>query len=290
LSRRRATPPKPDRPAWLLTYTDLVTLLFTFFVFLTAGSVIDEKAKVAAINSVSASFSSSTTPLPGKIPPRTQPDETTEDGSAPARIPQDPPPAKDYQNDLSPLRNLLFDAVGDSLDFQENKHVQILSMGADVLFTPGSSEIAPQGANLLDRLLPYLRRLEYPLLVAGHAATRREEEGKNYVVDLENQGMDSTWRLSFQRALTVYLYLSNHGLEPGRLSMEAFGSLHPRFSENTPEGRRKNRRVDLVIDKRNQEWLKKLEGLKDREEVRREMYYRGFKFDFSLPKTAPGAP
>jgi chemotaxis protein MotB len=288
LSRRRATSPR--RPAWLLTYTDLVTLLFTFFVFLTAGSVIDEKAKVAAINSVSASFSSDKAPLPGKIPPRAQPDETAEEGSAPHRIPQDPPPAKDYQHDLSPLRNLLFDAIGDNLDFQENKHVQILSMGADVLFTPASSEISPQGADLLDRLLPYLRRLEYPLLVAGHAATRREEEGKNYVVDLENQGMDSTWSLSFRRALAVYLYLSGHGLKPGGLSMEAFGSLHPRFSENTPEGRRKNRRVDLVLDKRNQEWPKKLEGLKDREEVRQEMYYKGFRFDFPLPKTSPGAP
>jgi chemotaxis protein MotB len=287
LSKRRPVPP---RPAWLLTYTDLVTLLFTFFVFLTAGSVIDEKAKVAAINSVSSSFSSRKTSLPEMTPPKVQPDATTGEGSAPARIPQDPPPAKDYQNDLSPLRDLLFDAIGDNLDFQENKHVQILSMGADVLFTSGSSEIAQQGADLLDRLLPYLQRLEYPLLVAGHAATRREEEGKGYVVDLENQGMDSTWPLSFQRALAVYLYLSGHGLDSGRLSMEAFGSLHPRFSENTPEGRRKNRRVDLVLDKRNREWLQKLEELKDKEEVQKEMYYRGFKFDFALPKTTPGAP
>ncbi|MDR0827873.1 MAG: OmpA family protein [Desulfovibrio sp.] len=291
---RRRAPAATGQSLWLLTYSDLVTLIFTFFVLFIAASSIDEKAKIAAVNSLSTSFASGKNsaqehrPLTPS-PPR--PGGETQANNSIARNPESPfqnnAVAGNIENDLSPARSLIFEENGVDLDFQENKHLQVLSVGADALFRPGSSALSTDGITLLDKVLPYLRDLEYPLLVAGHASPRRDEEGKNYTVDIENRDMDSTWSLSFQRALAVYRRLTERGIDPGRLSLEAFGSFHPRFSDNTPEGRRKNRRVDLVLDKRNLEWIKKIDALKNREGTRTEMYYNGFKFDLSLPKPSP---
>ena len=116
---------------------------------------------------------------------------------------------------------------------------------------PGTSTLSPGGMTLLDRMLPYLRRIRYPLLVAGHTANRRDEEGEKYAVDLNVDKVDSTWPLSLARAHAVYRHLATGGMPPERLSLEAFGQYRPRFPDRSPEGRLQNRRVDLVLDKRN---------------------------------------
>jgi chemotaxis protein MotB len=152
-----------------------------------------------------------------------------------------------------------------------------------VLFLPGGTVLSEGGIALLDRILPDLQRIGYPLLVAGHTAVRRDEEENAYAVSLDSSAMDSTWPLSYHRALAVYRHLSMRGIDPGRLSLEAFGQFHPRYSNNTPEGRRKNRRVDLVLDKRNREWIEKVEALREQGAPPREMYYKGFRFDLTLP-------
>lgn len=257
-------------PAWLITFSDLMTLLLTFFVLLLSMAVIDERAKLVVLGSVSRAF--------GSLSQVTNP--LAQD---PANRNVEPGPMEGTADDLSPLRDMLFEDINKDLNFQENKYVQILSINDRVLFIPGSTRLSPQGIALLDRILPYLQRIEYPLLVAGHTATRRDEEGDSYGVDKGNNGVDSTWPLSYHRALSVYSHLRDRGIVPGRLSLEAFGQFHPRYTNNTPEGRQKNRRVELVLDKRNREWIQKVEALREKEPEKNEMYYKGFRFDLTMP-------
>jgi chemotaxis protein MotB len=240
-------------PAWLVTFSDLMTLLLTFFVLLLSMAVIDERAKLVVLGSVSRTFGTQQkifNPL-------------TEDA---ANRPVEPGPMEAPQDDLTPLRDMLFEDVNKDLDFQENKYVQIFSINDQVLFKPGGTELSASGIDLLDRILPYLQRINYPLLVAGHTAVRRDEEADAYRLSGGN-APDSTWPLSFHRSLSVYRHLSSRGIAPSRLSLEAFGQYHPRYSNNNPEGRRKNRRVDLVLDKRNLEWIRKVEALREEEAV-----------------------
>ncbi len=53
------------------------------------------------------------------------------------------------------------------------------------------------------------------------------------------------------RGFGVYRYLLQAGIPRERLSQEAFGQYHPRFRDISPSGRLMNRRVDIVLDKRN---------------------------------------
>lgn len=270
MARRKKSGGGSEDPAWLVTFSDLMTLLLTFFVLLLSMAVIDERAKLVVLGSVSRTFGTQEkifNPLTDEA----------------ANRPVEPGPVEAPASDLTPLRDMLFDDVNKDLDFQENKYVQIFSINDEVLFKPGGTELSPSGVALLDRLLPYLQRIGYPLLVAGHTAARRDEESGEYRPARGANDMDSTWPLSFHRALAVYRHLSGRGVSSDRLSLEAFGQFHPRYTNNTPEGRRKNRRVDLVLDKRNLEWIRKVEELRVDEPVKREMYYRGFKFDLTMP-------
>jgi chemotaxis protein MotB len=270
MGRRKTHREEASEPAWLITFSDLMTLLLTFFVLLLSMATIDERAKREVLGSVSRVFG----PGDSLFNPLAERN---------ANINVEPGPMEDKKEDLAPLREMPFDEVEKDLDFRENKYVQVLSINDQVLFLPGGTVLGEGGIALLDRILPYLQRIDYPLLVAGHSAVRREEEANSYSVALASDDMDSTWPLSYHRALAVYQHLTRRGIDPGRLSLEAFGQFHPRYSNNTPEGRRKNRRVDLVLDKRNGDWIDKVEALREKDAPLREMYYKGFRFDLTLP-------
>ena len=266
-----------EGPAWLITFSDLMTLLLTFFVLLLSMAVIDERAKLVVLGSVSRAFGSHEKVF----------NPLTDEASS---QPVEPGPMQAPAEDLTPIKDMLIEDVSKDLDFQENKYVQILSINDRVLFIPGSTTLSPEGIALLDRILPYLQRIAYPLLVAGHTAARRDEEAGEYRLPHEIEGVDSTWPLSFHRSLAVYRHLSLRGIDPKRLSLEAFGQFHPRHSNNTPEGRQRNRRVDLVLDKRNLEWIQKIEGLREGATPKSETYYKGFKFDLTMPgSSGPGS-
>lgn len=253
-----------------------MTLLLTFFVFLISVAVIDERAKRIVLGSVSQAFGIAeqvTNPLARDA----------------ANKKYEPGAMEGLEDDLAPLRDMLIDDADKDLDFRENKYVQIFSINAEVLFSPGTTSLRPEGALLLDRIAPYLLEMRYPLLVAGHAAARRDETAEGtYSVNPDDKGVDSTWPISFTRALSVYRHLTSRGIPPANLSLEAFGQYHARYTNNTPEGRRKNRRVDLVLDKRNREWIDKVEALRQTAPEQTDHYYKGFRFDITVPGSSGG--
>lgn len=277
MSRRKKAAEGRKDPAWLLTFSDLMTLLLTFFVLLLSMAVIDERAKRIVLGSVSQAFGISeqiTSPLARKAENKNY----------------EPGPMENKDDDLAPLRDMIIDDASKDLDFRENKYVQIFSINDEVLFSPGTTALKPEGMQMLDRILPYLQEMRYPLLVAGHTAARRDETIEAYGVDPDDKGMDGTWPLSFNRALAVYRHLMSRGIPPANLSLEAFGQYHARATNNTPEGRRKNRRVDLVLDKRNREWIDKVEALRQKAPEQTDHYYKGFRFDITLPSSPSGSP
>jgi chemotaxis protein MotB len=280
MARKKKARAEPGDPPWLMTFTDLMTLLLTFFVLLLSMAIIDERSKLVVLGSVTRTFGSGRDLF--------NPLAKTETSSS-SRI--EPGAMEGGPDDLAPLRDMIFDDVDRDLAFKENKYVQIFSINDEVLFEPGGYTLSERGLAKLDRIIPYLQRINDPLLVAGHASVPRDEATEGYTVRLDDTGMDNTWPVSFRRALAVYRHLVSRGIDPERLSLEAFGQFHPLYSNNIPEGRRKNRRVDLVLDKRNSEWIEKVEELREEEPVIRDVYFKGFKFELNMPDMPPsGSP
>lgn len=252
-------------PAWLITFSDLMTLLLTFFVLLVSMAVIDERNKLVVLGSVSSSFGIG----PAQFNPK-----------SPEHKANKVEPGAMMEEDLTSIKDMLWEDNADDLNFQENRFVQILSVNADVLFEAGTSKLSEKGKDTLNKMVPYLLRVKYPLLIAGHTANRRDEEGKDYRVSFDKTVVDSTWPLSLARAQNVYRYLVEAGIPRTNLTQESFGQYHPRYPDKTADGRLQNRRVDIVLDKRNAPEILNIEKARETPpKPQGRFFFRDFQFD-----------
>ncbi|CCO23038.1 OmpA/MotB family protein [Maridesulfovibrio hydrothermalis] len=235
----RAKKPKipKGQPGWLITFSDLMTLMLTFFVLLVSMSVVDERRKLVVLGSIIGTFGFGS-----------QGFDVLSQGDSRRTVAVGP---MEIEGDLEPIKPLLWEFAEEDLRFESNRFVQILSIGADVLFTPDSTNISIEGSKILDTVLPVLKRVENPVLVAGHTSILRDELGEDYRVEDKDLTPDISWKISLSRSLAVYNYLVRSGMNPEMLKLEAFGKFRPRHSNLNPEGRKMNRRVDLVLDKRS---------------------------------------
>ncbi len=258
-----------DTPAWLITFSDLMTLLLTFFVLLLSmATMINERKRKIVLASISSAFGIGTKGL----------NILAENSSA---ITWEPGPLEDI-DDLQFLRPLLWEDICKDVDLRTSEFVQVVSIKSDVLFDPGQVRMNEKGKKLLKFLAPLLAKVSYPMRLAGHTSTLRDELGDAYK---ERQVMplrDISWELSMERTLAVYRFLLMHGVKPEMLRMEAFGRFRSAASTLTYEGRKQNRRVEILLDKRNSEWFfrekEKLGGEKNKKKDNI-FDYKGFSFD-----------
>lgn len=253
-------------PSWLITFSDMMTLMLTFFVLLVSMSVMDERRKMVVLGSIISSFGFGQQSI-DVLSQRNR------------KITVEPGPIEDdAYKDLEPLREMVWEDATQDLNFASNKFVQVLSIPDDILFEPGSVTLHPRGIQTLERTLPVLLQVASPLLLAGHTSILRDELGLSYQVEEAGNRLDPSWKLSFGRVMTVYQFLIAAGLNPELLRVEAFGKFHPRFSETQTLGRQKNRRVDIILDKRNAQWTEQLGMFRKSDEPESDFTFKEFTF------------
>jgi len=101
-------------------------------------------------------------------------------------------------------------------------------------FAVGSASISPSSYESLDKLIELLnKRAEYRIYIAGHT---------------DNTGnAKKNEKLSLDRANAIRDYLQTNGISPARIKTEGFGSSRSIESNDSPEGRQKNRRVEFRV-------------------------------------------
>ena len=225
-----------EMPPWMITFSDVMTLMLTFFVLLVSMSQIDARRKLVALGSIIGTFGWQDASY--EVFSKKDTRRTVEPGPIDS-------------GDLEPLKEMEWENVDKDLNFRSNRFVQILSINSAMLFAPDSTALSPQGKALLDEFMPVLSKVQYPLLLAGHTSELRDELGINYEPGDDEKVPDISWKLSLSRTLAVYRYLIEQGMRPDMLRVEAFGKFMPYYPQNTPENRARNRRVDIVLDKRS---------------------------------------
>ncbi len=140
---------------------------------------------------------------------------------------------------------------------------------AEVLFDSGKAEIKNEAFGAIDKIAKVLNEnvRDRDIGIEGHT----DNEPIKY------SGWKSNWELSTARATSVLHYLvDERGIEPKRVSATGYGEHRPVSSNDTPEGRRQNRRVEIVILPKNiqkiQADIDKLEERKKKIETRLEKY------------------
>ncbi|MEW5722033.1 MAG: OmpA family protein [Thermodesulfobacteriota bacterium] len=118
--------------------------------------------------------------------------------------------------------------------------IRIRVKGA-LLFDAGSAELRPQAKPFLDNLVLVLQKYPYFLLVEGHTDS----------TPISTPLFPSNWELSSHRAAAVLRYLMTWGIEPGRMTSVGLADNYPLDTNETTEGRAKNRRVEFVLTKQS---------------------------------------
>jgi chemotaxis protein MotB len=221
--------------SWLETYSDMVTLLLTFFVMLYAMSTIDAQKYAAIIAAFSKDLN------PAVYYEQGPPSDTTGTSELPEPIETKEP------DNLDELYTLLKQYVNennlsDQVELSRSEEYVFIRFSDTVTFRGYSDILEKKGQDVLDVLANGLSTVdEYieEVIIAGHTAS----------VEHDKTNIDRS--LSTDRANVVLNYLEDKNvIDPAKYLAIGYGLYSPIADNNTPEGRAKNRRVEIYISRK----------------------------------------
>ncbi|MBD3894507.1 OmpA family protein [Halomonas sp. ML-15] len=107
----------------------------------------------------------------------------------------------------------------------------------NLLFTTAEAELSGGGREVIESLVALIQRHDGEVSVEGHTDSR----------PINTPEYPSNWELSSARATAILRYLADEGVSPSRLRAVGFGDTRPLASNDSSEGRAKNRRVEVII-------------------------------------------
>ena len=223
---------------WMLTYLDMITLLFGVFVIMYAMSNVDKGKAEQVSESLRAAFAGGFTfyggPLPG--------------GNTPLNDLHAPGTKRRGLNEN--VRYLLRREIRrDVVIVTETERGLRISFYDDVFFESGSARITDEMLAVLAKIVPVLKEANYYIVIAGNTddvpvGMRKQEPGE----------YTDNWELAALRAINVLRFFEEKGVEPAKMSAASYGKYQPvgallQFpGKDTPEFRSLNRRVDVIIE------------------------------------------
>jgi len=114
----------------------------------------------------------------------------------------------------------------------------VINLPNNVLFNSGSASLNSEGQEALAQIGGVLKNF---------SDRRFQVEGHSDNVPIKSARFPSNWELSTTRALAVVHLLTDMGVTPDNLSAAGFGEFRPRADNDTDEGRKLNRRIEIVM-------------------------------------------
>lgn len=241
-------------PKWMVTYSDMVTLILVFFILLFSMSQIDlvkfEAISESFRNRMIFDFFPSPVPMdnPTESSSHLESGKDSNEFNTPTQLPNVNDRDRDQEEEAQEdsLTNLIED-VEDFLDQEELHNVitanrtergVVLVLQESILFDPGEAIILPSGEPFLKKIGKLLSEIPNNVKVEGHTDT----------VPMASYRYPSNWELSGARASSVIRYiLDEFSFDESRFSLAGFGETRPVKPNTTKENMRKNRRVEIVI-------------------------------------------
>jgi len=263
---------KDNAERWLLTYSDLITLLMIFFIVLYSMSKIDADKFRAIADSLNKALGGGNpsqvdiaispqgpslfeTGYPGSR--ATQPGKSdNQDNTANTQYPgqgQTPQTSQAAQASQgnTDLDNMTIAGIKAKIDrLAADNGIQtklvtsieerglVVSIQDTLLFDSGSAVITPHAQAIIAKIATVLAPAPNYIKVEGHTDN----------LPIHTPQFPSNWELSVLRATNVVqLLIAPGGIAPDRLSATGYGEYRPVAANDTEAGRSRNRRVDLVI-------------------------------------------
>lgn len=233
MARKKKHPEHVNHERWLISYADFITLLFAFFVVMFAVSKTDSAKVGRFTESFSKAIGIDTFPESGAglLPSGTTP-LSKGDPEVPMTL---APELLELKAELDSLRGQ--NELPAGLLVLQRRNELVIRLSDGLFFAPGDDVLPEASLKAMRKLAHELEARKVDIRVEGHTDDR----------PIHTPRFRSNWELSTARATSVVAVLAEAKVPPARLAASGYGEFHPVGPNTTDEGRRLNRRVDIVV-------------------------------------------
>ncbi len=240
--KRQKQKPHVNHERWLVSYADFITLMFAFFVVLYASSQTDMRKQAQVAHAINQAFKAL-----GLFQPAGNADSAASSRDTPVNIvlgdALSAAPSAAVRADFERMHHELQARLSNQIA----EHVVALHIGREGLvislreagfYDSGSTVPHPGSIGSIDSIISVLRPTPYDIRIEGHTDN----------VPIHTSEFSTNWELSAGRATRMTrLFVERFQFDPRRLSAAGYGEYHPVASNDSPEGRGQNRRVDIIV-------------------------------------------
>ncbi len=247
--RRRKEESHGNHERWLLTYSDMITLLLALFIMLYTISTLDTD-KYAALSQQLGIFlgtgNSATTVFQGSSGTGTGFDDAVEQTAQPTPAPSASPTGSPLNYAIyventqlqEELQELIDSAgLGDYASVDVENRGVVVGLVEGLMFDSGSADINDEANAILEKIIDVVNSVDNYIRVEGYTDD----------VPMDSPEFATNWELAAQRAINVSKLFIAYGVDPSRLSATSYSEYRPVVPNDSDEHRQLNRRVDIVF-------------------------------------------
>jgi chemotaxis protein MotB len=231
MARKKKAEEHENHERWLVSYADFITLLFAFFVSMYAISSVNEGKFRIMSEALAIAFNPS---LYTSTKMQEGPRFVQEQKSHMSQEFKDMH-TNNFQKLQTALKNLEKDK---KLTLLMDDQKITIRISESTLFGPGTDELVPEAVAVLDEVAFALRDIPNNIRIEGHTDN----------IPINTERFPSNWDLSSARGIKILKFLiDSHKYDPRKMSALGYGEYRAIATNDTPEGRGKNRRVDIMV-------------------------------------------
>jgi chemotaxis protein MotB len=227
---------------WMVTFSDLVMLMLTFFVLLLTMSSMDQKKLKESFSYLQESTGLLGFSGYGEVDNFTSFVQNYYDSKFKLILKKEE--YEDLLESIGSAKDLMdnagssIESITDIIDLIEDERGLVLSLQAQILFESGSEEIQQKNHEVLDTIAEAIATCTNDVLIMGHA---------DYT-PVKNNTYESNWELSVYRALRILDYFVDQKKLPvSRFYVGGYGSSRHIYPIDDPEKNYLNRRVEIIF-------------------------------------------
>ena len=242
MSRRKKHAAHENHERWLVSYADFITLLFAFFVVMYASSQADKARAAQVSESVRQAFAR---PLVASILGGTINEKGPGNsmmkgpgGAEKATAPQQGAFAELLPSMTFLEKELEKEIAAGKMQVRLEARGLVVSLREAAFFPSGADTILPAAYGSLEKIAETIGKIPNPVRLEGHTDS----------VPIHNDRFRSNWELSTRRGIAMLEFFTERVKFPAvRFAVAGYADTIPVDTNDTEEGRARNRRVDIVI-------------------------------------------
>ncbi|MGE5396016.1 MAG: flagellar motor protein MotB [Chitinophagales bacterium] len=238
MARKKKPEKEENAERWLLTYSDLITLLMVFFVIMYSISTVNAQKMAAVAQALSQVLSGKEMTVLEEPGPSLAPGKSGQKLKQEAAQKSEMEKIKKQVTEYIKNQSTLDKNISKNIVIIEQERGLVISIKDTLLFPEGSATLTPRARNIVCEVGKSLKSISNYIRVEGHTDN----------LPIHTQQFPSNWELSVVRATNVAHVLNEEtGIAPERLSASGYSEYRPLAPNDSELHRQMNRRVDIVI-------------------------------------------